>query len=115
MREGRQCARLLTLEQVALEPAPRDHDLPGQAHERVEAVEVDANAGTRRPPALVGARVRGLGAERGADRLEPGARVVAGGRGPPRPPAAPPRPGGPRPPPPPPPPPPPAPRATAPR
>src|SRR5260370_35579976 len=85
MREGRQCARLLTLEQVALEPAPRDHELPGQAHERVEAVEVDANAGTRRPPALVGARVRGLGAERGADRLGPGAPAASGGRAPPPP------------------------------
>src|SRR5260370_23687755 len=107
MREGRQCARLLTLEQVALEPAPRDHDLPGQAHERVEAVEVDANAGTRPPPALVGARVRGLGAERGADRLEPGAPVVARGPAPPPPRRRPlprerPRPPPPRPPPPPP-------------
>src|SRR5260370_19326701 len=100
MREGRQCARLLTLEQVALEPAPRDHELPGQAHERVEAVEVDANAGTRRPPALVGARVRGLGAERGADRLEPGSRVLPRGRAPPPPRRAPPPPARPAPPPP---------------
>src|SRR5262249_12980852 len=70
LRERQKLAGLLELDQMALQTAPRDHQLADQVHESVEPIEADTNARTHSP----GRGVARLPAPRCATRSRLGRR-----------------------------------------